>query len=240
MARKIKIDNAELKRRKYQKRSHEGKDIVCRILIVCEGLRTEPDYFEAFNKNRWGTVVINLECEGGGIETLRVVEKALELKEEAEKNHRAYDRVWAVFDKDSFPDVDFNAAIVKARCHGIGCAWSNEAFELWYLLHFHNRISPMRRTEYEKAISDAVNGSSSYKAKKRYAYRKNDRNNFKTMNQCGCQANAIKWADELVKNCDDQCYAKHNPCTTVYELVRQLIGEDAELKRELLEKGNEK
>ena len=34
MARKIKIDNAVLKHRQYQKRTHEKVDITCSILIV--------------------------------------------------------------------------------------------------------------------------------------------------------------------------------------------------------------
>ena len=45
MARKVKIDNSILKRRGYKRRSHEPVNIVCRILIVCEGSKTEPNYF---------------------------------------------------------------------------------------------------------------------------------------------------------------------------------------------------
>ena len=48
MARKIKIDNAVLKHRQYQKRTHKKVDITCSILIVCEGEKTEPNYFKAF------------------------------------------------------------------------------------------------------------------------------------------------------------------------------------------------
>ena len=46
-AKRIKIDNASSKfRRQSQKR--EQKVIRCSVLIVCEGTKTEPNYFEAF------------------------------------------------------------------------------------------------------------------------------------------------------------------------------------------------
>lgn len=47
MARKIKIDNAVLKRRvrKEQKRKIEFKSKRKFYLIVCEGEKTEPNYF---------------------------------------------------------------------------------------------------------------------------------------------------------------------------------------------------
>lgn len=47
MANIIKIDNAVLKRHK-QKERKTIKKISCRILIVCEGEKTEPNYFKAF------------------------------------------------------------------------------------------------------------------------------------------------------------------------------------------------
>lgn len=46
-AKKIKIDNASLKFKRQSQR-REQKFIRCSILIVCEGTKTEPNYFEAF------------------------------------------------------------------------------------------------------------------------------------------------------------------------------------------------
>lgn len=239
MARKIKIDNSELKRRQYKKRSHIKKEIICHILIVCEGSKTEPNYFKSFNKTKQGAIVFDLEFEGGGISTTKVVEKALELKKIAIQNKKPYDRIWAVFDRDSFSEQKFNAAIQMAQSNDIGCAWSNEAFELWYLLHFYDRITHMRREEYQKAISNAVNGSSKYKSNKEYKYTKNAEDNFFIMNKYGNQADAIKRAIDLECNYDDHSYAKHNPCTSVYKLINQLIGKDSELNEELMKKINE-
>lgn len=126
----------------------------------------------------------------------------------------------AVFDKDSFSPNKFNGAIIKAQNNGIGCAWSNEAFELLYLYHFMNRVTAMSRTEYKRAISEAVNISPQYKKKKVYEYAKNDKDNYRIMTTYGSMENAIKFAEEKSRDYTDQRYATHNPCTMVFKLVR--------------------
>ena len=144
MARVIKIDNALQKRYAYKKqKKQENRQLVAYFLIVCEGEKTEPNYFKRFPK-RIGKVVYDIQFDGGGISTLKVVEKAIELRD---KSKQKYDRIWAVFDRDSFQPNSFNSAILKAAANGIECAWSNQAFELWYLLHFHNRVTSMHRDD---------------------------------------------------------------------------------------------
>ena len=51
--------------------------------------------------------------------------EALRLKEEEQKKGREYDQIWVVFDKDDFPDKDFNQAIISAQSNGIKVAYSN-------------------------------------------------------------------------------------------------------------------
>ncbi len=97
----------------------------------------------------------------------------------------------------AFPATKFDNAIIKAGAHGINCAWSNEAFELWYLLHFVNRNSAMGREDYKSAISSAVNASPKYKLRKAYSYQKNDPKNYEIMNKYGDQDMAIRYAERL-------------------------------------------
>ncbi len=138
-AKKIKIDHAASKfNRQSQKRA--PKVVRCSVLIVCEGTKTEPNYFEAFAEKQQGVIVYDIEVKGLGRGTKDVVEKAIALK-----NRNNYDRVWAVFDKDDFPAEDFNAAIVMGQNNGIEVAWNNEAFELWYLYHFSRNSSWVTR-----------------------------------------------------------------------------------------------
>ena len=49
----------------------------------------------------------------------------------------------------------------------------------------------------------------------------------------GNQEQAIKFAEKLTEQYDNLSFAKHNPRTQVYELVKQLIGQDEELNKEI-------
>ena len=103
MARVIKIDNALKKRFAKKASKKKSRELVAYFLIVCEGEKTEPNYFKSFPKKS-GKIVYDLKFDGGGISTLKVVEKAIELRDSSKQK---YDRVWAVFDRDSFKSNPF-------------------------------------------------------------------------------------------------------------------------------------
>ena len=107
------------------------------FLIVCEGEKTEPNYFRSFPVD---TKVIKLDIKGEGKNTKSLVEKAIQLKKDSESDEK--DRFWCVFDRDKndknpHDAQNFNAAITLTKTNGIKVAYSNDAFEVWYLLHFH-------------------------------------------------------------------------------------------------------
>jgi hypothetical protein len=231
MARTIKIDNALQKCFTKPAKKSTPREIVSYFLIVCEGKKTEPNYFKSFPK-KVGKIIYDIEFEGGGISTIKVVEKAIELRD---KSKQKYDRVWAVFDRDSFKPNSFNSAILKARTNNIKCAWSNEAFELWYLLHFHNRVTAMKRPEYEKAIEEAVNRKLG-KKKNKFEYTKNSTEMYTLLSKIGNQELAIKWAKELANSISGEQFANYNPQTMVFKLVEELNGKSEELNAELANK----
>ncbi|GHT03136.1 hypothetical protein AGMMS49525_07730 [Bacteroidia bacterium] len=239
MAKVRKIDNALQKKFAYKSNKKKAnRDIRVYFLIVCEGEKTDPNYFNSFPK-QIGNIILDVKCDGGGINTLKVVEKAIDLKDKSmkDKSVQKYDRVWAVFDKDSFKSNAFNNAILMAKSHNIGCAWSNEAFELWYLLHFHNRVTAMSRDEYKRAIEKAINDQIKNK-KQLFRYAKNAPDMYATLDKYGNQEQAIKWAKSLVTNFDNEKFAEHNPCTYVFKLVEELIGKSDELNEEITKKYN--
>lgn len=53
------------------------------------------------------------------------------------------------------------------------------------------------------------------------------------MTSYGSQENAIKWAENQSKKFSDNDYANHNPCTMVFKLVKQLIGQDKKFNKEI-------
>ncbi|MDR0614267.1 MAG: RloB family protein [Dysgonamonadaceae bacterium] len=225
MARVRKIDNADLKRFAKSSKKNQPKEVKIFFLIVCEGEKTEPNYFRKF-KGKFGNIIFEVDCEGKGYNTLQVVEEAIKIRN---KNPNKYNRVWAVFDKDSFSDKDFNAAITKAKNGNIGCAWSNEAFELWYLLHFQYRNTSMSRNDYKREIEKEVN-----KKIANFRYTKNSTEMYDILQEY--QEQAIANAEKLSNSYDNRKFAAHNPRTQVYELVKQLTGKDSILIEEIKKK----
>ena len=83
------------------------------FLIVCEGAKTEPNYFEAFRAGLpKGTVQV--EIYGEGMNTLSLVDRAGDIRDRTVGDGRTVDKLWVVFDRDSFLPDDFDNAIFKA------------------------------------------------------------------------------------------------------------------------------
>lgn len=235
MARKITLTGNLTKKYAKKTAKRSQRRVIGRILIVCEGKKTEPNYFNAFKRINNGVYLLDLEVGGGGINTKQVVEEAVRLKVNAEKRKMPYDAVWAVFDRDSFPANNFNSAIAKAEAHGVMSAWSNEAFELWYLLHFEYRDTPMSRVDYGNAIAQHINASPLYTSKKQYSYVKNGKSHYDDMKRYGDLEQAIANATRLDGVYNDARYANHNPRTKVYLLVLQMLGRDEAFNRRISE-----
>ena len=217
---------------KMRSTTAELRKIRGRILIVCEGKETEPNYFSSFPQIDNVSVVTT----GGKGSPSQVVKKALELRDKAKQS--PYDAVWAVFDKDNF--TDFKTAIDTAQGKQIGCAWSNEAFELWFICHFENPTSAISRNDYGSKIEAHVKqGAKKQKLSQyqKFSYQKNDENVRRTLLDCGGnEENAIKWAEKQAQEqvqCHDKNWDKHNPCTMVYLLVKQLLGKDEAFNRKI-------
>lgn len=236
MARKTKIDNAVLKNleRREKKRS---KNIIPKrryYLIVCEGTKTEPNYFKSLKEELPKGVVTacQIDIEGAGRNTQSLIEKALCLKDEYEKKYdRMLDKLWVVFDKDSFDPNDFNNAInsCKRVNPSIECAWSNEAFELWYLLHFHFYNNAIRRKEYQNLIEENFRT----KGLEDYEYKKNSEEMFHQLAKYGSPKDALRNAQALERRyAGARDFSNQNPCTMVYKLVAELLGLEEELKKE--------
>jgi hypothetical protein len=131
--------------------------------------------------------------------------------------------LWIVFDKDSFSDQSFNSAIQTciANSPGVDCAWTNEAFELWYLLHFHYYNTGISRKQYQDLIEDNFRK----KGLKDYVYKKNSTEMYSLLETYASRENAIKNAVNLEKlYVGQQNYSVQNPCTMVYKLVAELFG----------------
>ena len=183
-----------------------------RILIVCEGKKTEPNYFEAL-KAHLPKQMVELDICGDGFNTVSLVEQAIALRDAKKDTEQPYDQIWAVFDCDSFK-ANFDNAIYKAEANDIKCAWTNEAFELWYVLHFEYRNTPMPREDYERRLEELM----------QRPYVKKAPDMYQELAKKGDQARAIQWARKLEeeRKAAGLSPLQANPCTTVSELVDRL------------------
>ena len=90
----------------------ENKRNLRRFLIVCEGVKTEPNYFKKFPEKP--EVFDRIDIYGTGYNTISLVNEAIRLKTEAQKKREPYIEVWCVFDKDDFSVDQFMATIILA------------------------------------------------------------------------------------------------------------------------------
>ncbi len=121
-----------------------------------------------------------------------------------------YDQAWCVFDRDIFPVKNFNAALRLAEKHGIKVAYSNEAFELWYVLHFNYHQSATARHLYAGMLSDLLG----------VPYEKNRLDMYERLETR--QETAIRNAERLLATYQPHRPAHDDPCTTVHLLVQEL------------------
>ena len=142
---------------KRQKKDHRSSDLSRRqgvreikqsFLIVCEGEKTEPDYFKAFRMT-----AATVKAVGQAMNTMTLVSKAISIREADHKRKKGYDQCWVVFDKDDFPAKDFNQAIQFAEKNGFRVAYSNQAFEYWFLMHYNLYTGAIHRNQYKDMLT---------------------------------------------------------------------------------------
>jgi hypothetical protein len=106
------------------------------VLIVCEGEKTEPNYFKLIkNKLRLSTIEIKQNFQG----PVKIVEEARKLNSKKRNcdEPRDYDETWCVFDVENpSNNPNLGQAIALADENNINLAVSNPSFEYWYILHF--------------------------------------------------------------------------------------------------------
>jgi len=227
MAKKLNIN--QIQGRIESKYTHSPVRTTVYFLIVSEGTRTEPNYFETFIGRR-GSKVVSVNCKGRGKNTTQLIEEAKKIQEQDRRRGKEYDSVWIVFDKDNFPDEAFNNAIVNAPKEGIFVAWSNPSIELWYLLHLSDTTKELTPATCIKEIEKIVR-----REIKSFKYDKTS-TDFSWLHRDENQSKAVTRAKVLQRFRQLESYAKQNPCTTVDKLVCQLIGEDEKFNNQVSNK----
>ena len=199
----------------YLRRQTKARETRKKFLIVCEGEKTEVNYFKAFTVPK----KIEVRVKGEGKNSLSLVEKAIKMIDNLKKDD-SFDQIWCVFDKDNCSKEQFNQAEGLAKQKNIKIAYSNEAFEIWFILHFQYLDIATSRSEYLTILTKQMQKYGLLNEQEKYE--KNREDMYEKLKPY--QRTAITNAAKLIQDRDEA--KKHpfdaNPSTTVQELVQEL------------------
>ncbi|WP_204126917.1 RloB family protein [Pseudomonas ogarae] len=201
----------DLERRKAMRRRYD------KVLIVCEGSKTEPLYFEEL-KDYYELDTANIKISGNcGSAPLSVVTHGEDLyKQELEECNEPFDRVYCVFDKDTHPS--YLEALQKVTAlkpqNTFYAVTSVPCFEVWLLLHFRYSAAPIISCGKKSAGDNALDELTRYMPN----YKKGDSGTFLELFP------RLEIAKTHAERLKAQCEATKtdNPTTSIFELVNYL------------------
>jgi len=196
-------------------RRFDTREPLTKVLIVTEGL-TEANYFENYKTS---DNLIIIKNEGDNKRSL--VEKAIEEKARVirDEGFNEGDHFWVVMDRDTQKldkndKGNFSAALQLARNNKISVAWSNDAFELWLILHFQDLRSALPRKQLRGMLTKHL--GERYDKSHPTVY-------FDRLLPLRDQA--IARAKSLLEEVETHMHGHINPSTSVHNLVELLITE---------------
>lgn len=184
------------------------------IYIICGG-HTEKIYFDLF-KNAFQEQILGRKIKvlKKPIDPLNLIRYCIQIKEKKKDCLK----IWSVFDKDEFNN--FDEAITLANENNIFCAYSNQAFEVWFINHFQELYTPLHRDKYYSLLEKLL-------GKK---YKKNSRCLNQVIESLLDNAkietaiiNSERVYYKHIKEKNGESYSDYEPCTMVYKLVKELL-----------------
>jgi hypothetical protein len=192
-----------------------------RFLIVCEGMKTEPYYFEEFcevHQLRTPRVRISPGEEGSSPDCVTAYAEKL-FEEDAQLGPDRYDQVFCVIDRDkhsTYSSAIQRIADLNAEGKPFVAISSIPCFEYWLLLHF-----TYTRQSFHAAGKRSICGSVIQELRKQpgfAGYEKAQRGIYSKLKEL--TGTAIKHAQRAEK--DTEKTGEDNPSTRVHHLVIQL------------------
>lgn len=121
-------------------RKSRGFNELPRILLVCEGAKTEPNYFNSLIRTLGlraaSIIVVGAECESAPISVYEYAARRF-------KEERGINEVYCIFDRDRHQTFDAACdAIQRHPSQKFRAIISDPCFEFWLLLHFKYTRKP--------------------------------------------------------------------------------------------------
>lgn len=150
---KRKARNARQLSRKKARREPYAK-----VLIVCEGEKTEPRYFSGL-KDHYALNSANVEiCGDCGSDPVSIVNYAKQRYREERDAGDAFDKVYCVFDKDTHANYHQALSLIHnwAPKNTLEAITSVPCFEYWLLLHYEYTTQPFARQAGNSACAQVL------------------------------------------------------------------------------------
>lgn len=183
------------------------------VLILCEGSKTEPNYFRAL-RQAYRLSSANVEiAKPGANDPLSIVKKA---NDRITKDK--FDRAYCVFDRDGWANYD-QALQLAADCQNgrngrLIAVPSVPCFEIWILLHFVYSTAPYYEVGRNSACDNVLRALRTHFAD----YNKGHQDVYHRV--AGQMTRAITHAQRLADH--NQQTGSINPSTRVHDLVHYL------------------
>lgn len=182
-------------------------------LIITDTEATERCFFEGLKKFIPDSLKRNLVIKVIETKTQNMIDKCRELA----SNDAQYRLPWIVFDRDQVQNFDEIIADAENQCINVG--WSNPCFEIWMFAYFGNMPT------IEESWNCCSEFGKIYKAKTGQQYNKSDENLYNNICNYGNEEQAIKIADDKLKQQRENGKNKPSimcPSTTVYRLIYEI------------------
>jgi len=187
------------------------------ILIVSEGSKTEPIYFNSLKSNL-RLAMVEVEIVGEGAAPITVVDRAIQLRHARKRLARksltkaAYEVVYCVIDVEAPKAESLSRAVNKAEGNRLEVILSNPCFEYWYILHFRKTSAPFSTSQEAKSAL----------RREHCAYCESDTTIFDVIYPK--TADAIKHSKEVLReqHNDAEDLSDCNPSTHVHKIVEYL------------------
>lgn len=141
--------------RGYRSRREGNRKPKRKVVIVCEGEKTEINYFNGFKTRGSGVEIIPVH--GKCVDPKSIVDFAEERKESRwDIDPSKGDGLWCVFDVDENTNHVLKNASDHAKTEDIQIALSNPCIELWFLLHYKPIWSQLSRHEVKSVLKTFI------------------------------------------------------------------------------------
>ncbi|QDF28637.1 RloB family protein [Halarcobacter anaerophilus] len=230
----------ELEKKDFQRKTND-KATVPDVIIACEDSVSSPTYFQKIidkliEDKRITQDSFIIVSHSGKTHPTGVLEDLKNYSDENNKKYTDFEHKWIVIDRDmervnggGHTAEDFNNAIKNAKSKrkdlNIEVAYSNDSFELWYLLHFDYRSTAILRDEIIKKVIEKLKKVEPHK------FSKLNKDNIKEKNYTQMIFDTLLDKQEIAINNAKNLLSFHgsshnpeqdNPATKVHILVETL------------------